>query len=301
MGLCDTVRTYCQELLEDAQHVSIDAEAVAVYGVGSGAGAPAPALDPLTSFVEGSPAALSQHLLILDTINFGSGWAPTLRKRRDPATGRTVSAARTTAWNLADHARAEGPWDGAALRAMRTETVAAVLGQPADHELMSLYAQALRELGRFLGDRTATDLVAAAGGSAERFAELLAAGMTLFCDQGFFKRAQIAAADQAIGGCARFTDLARLTAFADNLVPHVLRCDGLIAYDDGLASTIDDERLLAPGRAEREIRAAAVVVCDMLARRLGTSATAIDMALWNRGQEPVYKARPRHRTRSVYY
>jgi hypothetical protein len=23
--------------------------------------------------------------------------------------------------------------------------------------------------------------------------------------------------------------------------------------------------------------------------------------LWNRGQDPVYKARPRHRTRSVFY
>lgn len=301
MGLCDTVRTYCRELLEGARHVFVDVDAVAAYRLEADAGTPAATLDPLTSFVEGAPAAISQHLLILDTINFGSGWAPTLRKRRDPATGRAVSAARTTAWNLADHSRAEGPWDGAALRAMRTETVAAVLGQPADHELMSLYAQALRELGRFLGDRSADDLVAGAAGSAERFAESLATGMTLFCDEGYFKRAQIAAADQAIAGSAKFTDLAQLTAFADNLVPHVLRCDGLIAYDDELAATIDDERPLAPGRAEREIRAAAVIVCDLLASRSGTSATAVDMALWNRGQQPAYKARPRHRTRSVYY
>jgi len=27
----------------------------------------------------------------------------------------------------------------------------------------------------------------------------------------------------------------------------------------------------------------------------------LDYVLWNRGQEPAYKARPRHRTRSVYY
>jgi hypothetical protein len=27
----------------------------------------------------------------------------------------------------------------------------------------------------------------------------------------------------------------------------------------------------------------------------------LDAWLWNRGQEPRYKARPRHRTRTVFY
>jgi hypothetical protein len=27
----------------------------------------------------------------------------------------------------------------------------------------------------------------------------------------------------------------------------------------------------------------------------------LDVWLWNRGQAPEYKARPRHRTRTVYY
>ena len=39
----------------------------------------------------------------------------------------------------------------------------------------------------------------------------------------FFKRAQIAAADLALAGLAPADDLDRLTLFADNLVPHVLR------------------------------------------------------------------------------
>src|SRR5205085_10012903 len=122
------------------------------------------------------------------------------------------------------------------LRAMRTEEIAAVLSQSAELELMTLYAQALRELGTFLGDRTVVDVVRAADGSAERFAALLADGMAMFADRGFYKRAQIAANDLALAGVARFADLDRLTSFADNLVPHVLRCDGVLVYDERLAA-----------------------------------------------------------------
>ena len=44
----------------------------------------------------------------------------------------------------------------------------------------------------------------------------------------FFKRAQIAAADLALAGIAPADDLGELTLFADNLVPHVLRVDGVL-------------------------------------------------------------------------
>ena len=45
----------------------------------------------------------------------------------------------------------------------------------------------------------------------------------MFADHGFYKRAQIVASDLALAGVAEFDDLDRLTIFADNLVPHVLR------------------------------------------------------------------------------
>ena len=44
----------------------------------------------------------------------------------------------------------------------------------------------------------------------------------------FLKRAQIAAADLCRAGVAEFADLGELTMFADNLVPHVLRLDGIL-------------------------------------------------------------------------
>jgi hypothetical protein len=298
MGLTDDVRAACEHIATRAQRVRIDQERLEAY-------LPAPVLppplDPVRHYLEGSEADVATYMLALDAINFGSGWFPTLAKRTDPATGRTVSGYFTVAWSLADRFRAHGAWTTAELQQMRAEEVADVLGQRPDHELMALYAQALRDLGRFLASGTALEVVQAARGSAERLAELLSGGMALFDDRGFFKRAQITGNDLQLAGVAQFTDLDRLTIFADNLVPHVLRCDGVLVYDDALAAHIDAGSLLPAGPAEREIRACALHACELLSARTGVPAHGLDMWLWTRGQEPEYKARPRHRTRSVYY
>jgi hypothetical protein len=125
--------------------------------------------------------------------------------------------------------------------------------------------------------------------------------MPFFDDVGFWKRAQITPNDLVLAGVAEFSDLDRLTIFADNLVPHVLRVDGVLRYEPALAARIDAEELLPPGAEEREIRACAVHACEILSRRLGVPARSIDVALWQRGQSPEYKAVPRHRTRTVFY
>ncbi len=166
---------------------------------------------------------------------------------------------------------------------------------------MALFARALTQLGEFLGERTPLEAIAAADGSAERLAEQLADGMPFFDDRGFFKRAQITPQDLQIAGIATFEDIDRLTIFADNLVPHVLRTDGVLRYHPDLAALIDSERLLEPGEPEREIRACAVHACEQIAARLDVPPRTLDMWLWNRGQAPRYKARPRHRTRTVFY
>jgi hypothetical protein len=101
---------------------------------------------------------------------------------------------------------------------------------------------------------------------------------------------------------AGFHDLGRLTIFADNLVPHVLRVDGVLRYHPDLAAHIDAGSLLpAGGDEEREIRACAVHACEQMASRIGVSPRILDGWLWNRGQQPRYKAIPRHRTRTVFY
>jgi hypothetical protein len=288
--LSDSVRAHGARIAAEARSVRIDLEALEALQPG-----PAPELDPQRHYLEGLDADVADYLLVLDAINFGSGWFPTLRKR----VGN--SGYFTVAWALADRWRAGAGWTPAQLRAIRTEEVADTLGQARDHELMALYAQALRELGRFLGERRALDVVADARGSAVRLAELLATAMTMWHDTGFYKRAQIAPSDLALGGVAQFSDLDALTIFADNLVPHVLRCEGVLVYDERLAAHIDAGRLVRPGPQEREIRGCAIHACAMIAQRSGMTERDVDNALWYRGQRPEYKARPRHRCRSVYY
>ena len=290
MGLTDEVRASCRAIAESARSVSIDLDRL-----GEVEPAPPPALDPERHFLEGSAEEVALYMLTLDSINFGSGWFPTLRKRAG------CSGYFTVAWALTDRFRTHGPWSNDELLALDAASVAEALGQDPDHELMGLYASALRSLGHFLEERSALQLVREADGSAERLASMLADGMPFFEDYGFWKRAQIVPNDLALAGVAAFSDLDRLTIFADNLVPHVLRVDGVLRYDPALAARIDAGELLATGREEREIRACAVHAGELLAARLGTPPRMLDTWLWNRGQAPRYKAIPRHRTRTVYY
>jgi hypothetical protein len=288
--LTDQVRATCRSIAENARFVSIDLDRLAELEPG-----PPPQLDAERHYLEGSREDVADYMLALDTINFGSGWFPTLRKRPG------LSGYFTVASSLADRWRSDGPWSAAELRALKAADIAAVLGQEPDHELMGPYAEALRDLGRFLNARRALDLVADAGGSAERLAAMLAGGMPFFDDRGFWKRAQIAPNDLALAGVAEFSDLDRLTIFADNLVPHVLRVDDVLRYDPALAARIDAGELLPPGEEEREIRGCAVHACELMAERLGMAPRSLDTALWNKGQAPRYKSVPRHRTRTVFY
>jgi hypothetical protein len=290
MGLCDDVRRHCATVAASARWVEIDLEALGRIEPG-----PPPELDRERHYLDGPAEDVAAYMLTLDAINFGSGWFPTLRKR--PGS----SGYYTVAWALADRFRAHGPWTNDELRALDAAEVARVLEQDTGHELMALYARALRQLGEFLGARGALDVVADSGGSAERLAETLAAGMPMFDDRGFWKRAQIVPNDLALSGVAEFDDLDRLTIFADNLVPHVLRVDGVLRYDAELAARIDREELLPPGEEEQEIRACAVHACELIAQRLGVPPRILDTWLWNRGQEPRYKAVPRHRARTTAY
>jgi Potential Queuosine, Q, salvage protein family len=290
MGLCDEVRRHCAEVAERARHVRIELDRLDAIEAG-----PEPSLDPDRHYLEGSREDVIAYLLTLDAVNFGSGWFPTLRKRPGSSGYFTVAA------GLADRFRERGPWRPPELRELDAAEVSSVLGQDPGHELMGLYAEALRQLGRFLGDRSAADVVAETEGSAERLAETLAAGMPFFDDRGFWKRGQIAANDLTLAGVADFHDVDRLTIFADNLVPHVLRMDGVLVYDQALAELIDSEQLLPPGDEEREIRACAVHACELIASHLGVPPCKLDVWLWDRGQDERYKSRPRHRTRTVYY
>ena len=98
-----------------------------------------------------------------------------------------------------------------------------------------------------------------------------------------------------------------MTIFADNLVPHVLRLDDILIYEESLLGRINNGTLIPTGSAEEiEIRACAVHAVELIKRRMVKSGNritspALDNFLWNRGQQPEYKAKPRHRTKCVFY
>jgi hypothetical protein len=279
--LTDRVRRHCADVAANARHVTIDPDVAIAAGGISG-------LDEKLHFLEGAPDDVARYVLILDAINFGSGWFGELEATTDGLTER-----------LTAHARAEGPWTSQQLRALDATTVGATLGLPAGHQLTRLYSAALNHLGGFLGHRPMQNVL---GDSAEDLAERLAAGMPFFDDRGFYKRAQIAAIDLHLAGVVSYPDIDRLTIFADNLVPHVLRLDGVLRYSDELAQAIDARQALhAGGEFERELRGCAVHACEGLARRLGVPPRLLDNWLWNRGQQPPYSERPAHIARTVYY
>jgi len=315
----DRIRENCAEVVRRARCVRVDDARLRAFAAElGGTTPPASHLDPAHQDL-GSAATTLAYVLALDAINFGSGWFPYLRKRPG------LSGYFTIATGLRERFEQKGPWSAEELRGLGAAECAAAFGQdlrvPEAAELMGLFARALAELGDFVATRYAGRFegpVEEAEGSAARLVEILAR-MPFYRDAAryeellvpFYKRAQLTAADLAAAfrgeGLGQFRDLDRLTLFADNLVPHVLRREGVLVYEDSLAARVDAEELVAAGSPEEvEIRAAAVDAVERcvaeISRRGGlATAQALDYVLWNRGQQPDMKAHPRHRTRSTYY
>jgi Arc/MetJ family transcription regulator len=290
--LVEDVRRRCAVVAARAQWVQIDAGAARYTGGTSG-------FDPAVHLLDAEPEAVARYVLIMDATNFGSGWFDEL----DIPSGE--SATTVFAGRLTAHARKRGePWTAAELRALDAHEVAEVLGQDPAHDLLVLYAGALRELGTWLGERTAMEAIAAAGGSAARLVGQLVDGMPAYADPRLLKRAQITVNDLVLAGVAQFADVDRLTIFADDLVPHVLRCDGVLRYAPALAMRIDAGDPLRHGEPmEVELRACAVEACERLAVRAGVAPRRLDNWLWNRGTELLAVPGPMrpHRTRTTAY
>ncbi len=303
----DRVRAACARVASRAGMVEIDQDRIEGHAAQLSIAEP-PRLDPATHFAEGDREARAAFVICLDAINFGSGWWPTIRKRPGSSGYSTIAAGVT------ERFRAAGGWPAAELAQLDAAAIAAVVGQDAEHPLMGRYAAALRDVGeRVLGEHEGgfEALIEAANGSALALADLLA-GWQAFADTSeyegrpvpFFKRAQIAAADVNRLGVAPLAGEERLTAFADNLVPHVLRVDGVLRLDPELAERIDAEQLLEHGSPEEvELRACAVHAIELLScaspERL--SPAEIDATLWHRGAGPHYKSIPRPRSRNTAY
>ncbi|MDB5709441.1 MAG: hypothetical protein JWL96_1511 [Sphingomonas bacterium] len=241
------------------------------------------------------------YFLVLDALNFGSGFFAHYRSYR----GEKGYFALATA--LRDWFAERGAPTPAALQAIDAAEMSHILGQdPASAPLRPFIGwavEALRELGHFIetdlngrcanmltyGNHQADDMVA------------LLCRMPMFRDVShlageevwLLKRAQILVHDTAIAGAERglfeIHGLDRLTVFADNMLPFVLEANGVLRYHPALSHRIGRGETLRPGsRAEIELRAVSVHVCELLRLELAqrgviATARAIDFALWNAG------------------
>ena len=272
----------------------------------------------------GDAESTAAFVLALDAVNFGSGYFPHLRKRPASSGYHTVAAC------LRDHAEQHGPITPQWLLGATTSTVTQLFEQapagsqaasPEALELMALFARAFNHLGQFInqvGGGTALGVLRSAGGSAQRLVQSLAT-MPLYrdvhryrgMDVPLYKRAQITAYDIATAlhhePPATFADIDDLTMFADNLVPHVLRIEGVLEFDASLVARIDaGEDISSGSEPEIEIRACGLHSVELLAagvRAAGRRCVAahVDGVLWRMGGRQSYKALPRHRTRCTFY
>ncbi len=318
-GLFDEIREACAEVTRRARFVRIDDEALErLTALLARERPPVPELDPAHREFGDADTTVA-FVLTINAINFGSGWFPTLTKRPGKSGYLTIASA------LRERFEKHGAWSAGQLTRLTLEDCAEVFGQPATGgagELMGLYAEALRDLGRFVHEQHGSRFagaVEAAGASAERLVRQFAEAMPFYRDVSryegfevpFYKRGQITCADLHAAlrgkGLGRFDDLDELTLFADNLVPHTLRMLEVLRFDLMLEKWIDSGETLEHGSPEEvELRAVALHAVEQIVagcRRRGWNVNAgrIDNLLWSRGQSPEIKARPRHRTRCTFY
>ena len=317
--LLEQVRTGCKSVAERAAHIRINYDLIPSYALSLLDAKPSvPEHDPATHYLDRGDDTAA-FFLILDSINFGSGYFPHMKKRP------RLSGYFTVASCLNDHFRESGPLSALKLSRLTPEDCFRIFKQDPQNrpiaELMQFFARALNDLGNYVQSDfggSFSGLIEAAGASAERLIQLLIQ-MPYFCDfelygavkVPFYKRAQLTAADLSLAfegrGLGRFNDLHNLTIFADNLVPHVLRVDQVLVYPEALIQHIESGKLIPAGSTEEiEIRACALHAVEQLKAALNASGHAItsmelDFLLWNRGQQSAYKSIPRHRTRTVFY
>ena len=315
----DQILAARRSVADRAEYVRIDTDRIAAYAAGlpTDESDVAP-LDAERHFV-GDEAETAAYFVTLGAINFGSGYFPYLTKRAGMSGYYTIASA------LTDRFRRGGAMPAAQLRAITSRRCARMFGQNMGsfpiRELMALFACAWNDLGNLITNRyngRYERLIEASDRSAARLIEILSVQRFFRdvpryrgLDVPLYKRAQLMASDLALAfggeGLGRFDDLDRLTIFADNLVPHVLRIDGLLTYAEPLAAAIDRQELIRAGSEEElEIRGCAVHCVELIREALDRTGRSVplyrlDQILWHRGQQSDYKSAKRHRTRTVFY
>lgn len=309
-ALLGALREQCARVAGEAEHVRINEGAVAEYTRFILGKYPIITGHDEHHLVSADPEETASYVLALDSVNFGSGYFRAAGLEYADIAGGLKNAFLRGEMNAAEKWAAATPEECRKIFGARARSAAL-------DELMSLFSRHLNVTGRLMRERydgRTMNLLREAGRSVARLVDIMAEWET-FSDVAryrgrdipFLKRAQIFGAHLELTGVPEFADMDALTCFADNMVPHVLRCDNILAYAPALAARIDGGQELAAGSPEEtEIRACSIHAVELMkaaAARDGRAVTSpnIDHLLWNRGYEPDIYRRPSHRTRTVWY
>jgi len=316
-ALFKSLREGFARVAAQARHVRIRYDRIEDYARSLPDQSPFATLEGQHHFI-GDREQTAAYVLALDAINFGSGYKPYMAAEGWPLI--EGSTYYTIATGLKERFETGGV-TARTLAAMTAGDVAAFLhlppAGPYSREFSELCAESLQALGRLVEskyDGSFLKLVESTHHASENLVRILM-DLPSFQDVhdyhgqpvAFLKRAQIAAADLQLAfrahGQEFFSDIAGLTIFADNKVPHVLHTDGILEYTEDLAGRIAAGQDIASGSEEEvEIRACAAHAAELIAAAKNMRVMDVDHALWHRGSEgAAYRKKPSHRTLSWFY
>lgn len=268
------------------------------------------------SEAEHEPELSAQYILVLSALNF-CFWPLEGFEYSDLASGLRDVLLRDR--NAFDADRLMQVDEGTLCKWLRNDNIPMVTER----------ARLVREIGFGLYgifDGKASNLIRAAQKSASQLVRLVTQHFPgfrdMYIDPGtgeqiyLLKRAQIFVAD--VYGCfggkglGEFTDMQKLTMFADYRVPQILREYGILTYDDELSRLVDQSIMIPAGsQMEIDIRAATIQSVEMIRtelsnkHRIRVKSLEIDWLLWQQGEELVKlganKIGQHHRTLTIFY
>lgn len=250
----------------------------------------------------GSLEDITAYVLVLDTINFGSGYEPYLKSEGWEFIDHSIYFSIST--RVKSYFDENGAPSPQKLSCIKLQDVADMLQIDTNYtygfDFCRIATLALREFGTELVNFYGGDymrFVAQASGYAANMVSNLS-HLKYFNDVHdysdmqipFYKRAQITAADLHLAykkqGQELFSDIANLTMFADNSVPSILHHMDILEYSPTLTEKVRTGKHLKSGSEEEiEIRAVAGHAVELISGATGLSAMDIDHALWHKNAE----------------
>ncbi len=318
-GNLEAVLPTCENVLRRAHSVTINEKAIHRWAE-SVANTPfaEPGEDETLAFA-GDRAECANFALITDALNFcfwsDQPWEVEYRDRWWNRTYAMVAGLLKTIELDRQWLRPER-WSAAT-----SQDISDIFAGVGNIPLAEQRLRIMQETGVILSERSNgwfSELVDIEEADAARTTDMLARCFASFRDVAvyhgspvaFLKRAQICVADLhrtwVRNGFSGFTNLERLTVFADYRLPQLFRDRGMMELTSDLAALIDRQEIVEAGsEAEVEIRAATIVIGEMICKALqelgrDVASWQLDYELWLRAKDPNVVV-PHHRTVTHYY